>query len=170
MKTTRKNGAYEGMGERIRGRRSELALSQRALSGESGVAADVIVKLEHDARRPRPSTVQRLAEALGVSAEYLTTGRERAHERAAVVGGAPSANAASEPAPPYGASGRGWPKASPKVEVSISGEPDEETARMLERWMEEEAAAEAAGEPDPWPEIARSLDEDRTSYRKLFER
>lgn len=148
--TAKKSGAHAGMGGRLRGRRGELAMSQRDLSEASGVSADVIVKLEHDARRPRPSTVRRLAGALGVSAEYLTTGR------GSVLPGA------------AGSSVRGK---RPKVEVRVSGEPDNAAAgrleRMFERWMEED---EASGEPDLWPEIARAIDQDRTSYRKLFER
>ena len=172
----KKRRVYEGMGERIRERRGELALSQRALSEEAGVAVDVIVKLEHDARGPRPATLQKLAKALGVSPEYLTTGCARESD-APVTGGAPAGHgsAISEPGPPHGSAGIEPPaspgaRTRPVMEVLVSGEPDEETARMLERWMDEEAAAEAAGEPDPWPEVARSLDEDRTSYRKLFER
>ena len=177
---TKKRRVYEGMGERIRERRGELALSQRALSEEAGVAVDVIGKLEHDARGPRPVTLQKLAKALGVSPEYLTTGRARESD-APVVGVPPTGpgSAVSELGPPHGSAGiespgeagaRMRPRTRPRVEVLVSGEPDEETARMLERWMDEEAAAEAAGSPDPWPEVARSLDEDRTSYRKLFER
>lgn len=62
------------MGERLKSRRGALALTQRDLSARAGVATDVIVKLEHDARKPRPSTIQRIAEGLGVPAEWLTTG------------------------------------------------------------------------------------------------
>ncbi len=148
----KKSGAYAGMGGRLRGRRGELAMSQRDLSEASGVSADVIVKLERDARRPRPSTVRRLAGALGVSAEYLTTGRT------SVLPGAAG-------------SGVRGKRGRPKVEVRVSGEPDNAAAgrleRMFERWMEED---EASGEPDLWPEIARAMDEDRTSYRRLFGR
>lgn len=148
--TAKKSGAYAGMGGRLRGRRGELAMSQRDLSEASGVSADVIVKLERDARRPRPSTVRRLAVALGVPAEYLTTGRGSVLP---------------------GAAGSGVRGRRPKVEVRVSGEPDDAAAgrleRMFERWMEED---EASGEPDLWPEIARAMDEDRTSYRRLFGR
>ena len=58
---------HGSMGERIRERRGELAYSQRDLQRESGVSGDVIVKIEHDARTFRPSSVRRVADALGVS-------------------------------------------------------------------------------------------------------
>ena len=139
-------------------------MSQRDLSDESGVSADVIVKLEHDARRPRPSTVKRLAETLGVSPEYLTTGRD------SVARAAPESDAWGTPigvAPSTIERGSLLPR--PKVEISVTGSPDEGAAkqleRMFERWMKED---EASGRPDAWPEIARAMDEDRTSYRKLF--
>lgn len=149
---TETRAVHEGMGERIRTRRGELAYSQRDLQRESGVSGDVIVKLEHDARSFRPSTVRRVAEALGVSAEWLTTGRETPWKRESF--GEPGASADRRS----------------RVEVCAGREPNEEAARMIERWIEEEAAAEVRGEPDDWPEIARMIDEDRTSYRKLFER
>lgn len=152
---------HEGMGARIRERRGELAYSQRDLQRESGVSGDVIVKLEHDARSFRPSTVRRVATALGVSTEWLTTGREssRRRESASHFGGS------AEPGESRGE--------RPRVEVrGFGGERNEAAAReleqMFERWMDEQEAAEARGEPDQWPEIARMLDEDRTSYRKLF--
>ena len=169
---TRKRRIYEGMGERIRERRGELALSQRALSEAADVAVDVIVKLEQDARGARPLTLQKLAGALGVSAEYLTTGRERERERVReavpVIGAPPSdgGGAVAAPTPPYG--GREDGRERPLVEVRVTGVQDEASARrlerMFERWMDEDA-----GGPDGWPETERDLDEDRPSYRKLFE-
>lgn len=151
---TETRATHEGMGERVRARRGELAYSQRDLQRESGVSGDVIVKLEHDSRSFRPSTIRRVAEALGVSAEWLTTGRDPAGARQAP-----------------GATGGGR-----RVEVRVSGEPGEasraaarELERMFEEWMDEDEAARERGEPDQWPEIARHLDEDRASYRKLFE-
>lgn len=144
MAETQSRAAYVGMGERIRERRDELAYSQRDLQRASGVSGDVIVKLEHDARRPRPSTIRRIAQALGVSVEWLTTGREFRDEQ----------NARRN-----------------RAEVRPGDERNEETAesleRMFSRWMDED---EASGEPDPWPEMARMIDEGRTNYRKLFER
>lgn len=141
---------HGSMGERIRERRGELAYSQRDLQRESGVSGDVIVKIEHDARTFRPSTVRRVADALGVSAEWLTTGRETSRNREV--------------------SGE-----RPKVEVRVSGKRTEateaaarEVESMFERWMAEDEAARERGEPDDWPEIARNIDENRTSYRKLF--
>lgn len=150
----------QGMGERIRERRGELAYSQRDLQRESGVSGDVIVKMEHDARSFRPSTVRRVAGALGVSAEWLTTGRESSRRR--------------EPASHFGASAEPGESRGerPRVEVRVSGEKNEAAARelesMFERWMTEDEAARERGEPDDWPKIAKWLDEDRTSYRKLF--
>lgn len=104
----------------------------------------MIVKLEHDARRPRPSTIRRIAQALGVSVEWLTTGRGY----------------------------RDGPETRKnRAEVRPGDGRDEEAAegleRMFSRWMDED---EASGGPDPWPEVARMIDEGRTNYRKLFER
>lgn len=130
------------MGERIRERRDELAYSQRDLQRASGVSGDVIVKLEHDARRPRPSTIRRIAQALGVSVEWLTTGRGLRE---------------------------GQSTRRNQVEVRPGEGRDEEAAESLElmfsRWMDED---EATGGPDSWPEVVRMIDEGRTNYRRLF--
>lgn len=69
-------GTRTGIGERVRELRQRRTYSIRELSEKSGVSPDAIVKLEHEYRRPRPGTVRKVAKALGVSAEYLTTGKE----------------------------------------------------------------------------------------------
>lgn len=49
-----------------------------------------------------------------------------------------------------------------------ASERGERAAELVESWAAEEEDAEERGEPDPWPEIARRLDEGRTSSRKLY--
>jgi DNA-binding CsgD family transcriptional regulator len=58
---------------RLKRIREERALSQRDLAARSGVAQDTISELERGERQARPSTVRKLAEALGVDASLLLT-------------------------------------------------------------------------------------------------
>lgn len=58
------------------------------------------------------------------------------------------------------------PRFRSKVEVRASGEPNEAAAGMMESW----AGEESAYDEEVLPELMRSIDEDRPSYRKLFER
>lgn len=51
--------------------REGLALSQRDLAARSGVAHDTIGQLERGERKARPSTIRKLAEALGVEPSVL---------------------------------------------------------------------------------------------------
>lgn len=53
-------------GERLKGLRKERALSQQDLEKRSGVAQHTISALEGAKREARPSTIRKLAEALGV--------------------------------------------------------------------------------------------------------
>lgn len=171
------------LGERLKQLREAFSFSQRDLAERAGVSPGAVVHLEHDARTPRPSTVRKLANALGVSPSYLT-GHEVAAEAVAasprarrrvgsLVGGAPLKT--EEPVLGFMHAPESVPEDTParerpKIEVKVTGVPDEAAAHRLEqifeRWMDED---EESGEPDGWPETARSLDEDRTSYRKFFE-
>ena len=67
--------APETVGERLRRLRSERGLSQRDLSSP-GVSYAYISRIEAGARRPSVKALRKLAEKLGVTAEYLETGSE----------------------------------------------------------------------------------------------
>ena len=58
-------------GDRLRRLRREQFLSHRDLSRISGLSTTTILKLEQERGGARPSTVRRLAEALGVEPGYL---------------------------------------------------------------------------------------------------
>lgn len=60
------------MGERLRNLRWRQGLSQEELAAEAGVSAGVISMAE-SGRRPYPGTIRKLAGALGVPVEHLTT-------------------------------------------------------------------------------------------------
>lgn len=55
----------------IRGLRQRKLLSQRELAERAGVSETTIVKLELGATRPHPSTLRKIADALGISAEEM---------------------------------------------------------------------------------------------------
>jgi predicted transcriptional regulator len=61
-------------GERLRQLRREMALSQRDLSGITGIAHDSISQLETGKREAQPRTIRKLAEALGVEPRDLMKG------------------------------------------------------------------------------------------------
>ena len=58
-------------GVRLRQLRLEQALTQRDLSQMTGVSEDAISRLENGLRDPKPSTIRRLAEGLGVEPREL---------------------------------------------------------------------------------------------------
>ena len=62
-------------GERIRARRGELGLSQRALVEGTGYSYAYLSRIEAGARTPSLSALIEFAEALDTSALYLATGR-----------------------------------------------------------------------------------------------
>jgi len=57
------------VGERLAELREQKALTLRDLEEASGVGADAISKIENGHRKPRPSTLRKLARALGVDVE-----------------------------------------------------------------------------------------------------
>lgn len=59
-------------GEIVREIRKGQALSQEDLGQRAELAPDAISRLENGFRNPRPSTVRKLASALGVGVEVLT--------------------------------------------------------------------------------------------------
>lgn len=73
--TRKETGVPESVGERLKRLRQQQGLSQRELS-EPGVSYAYISRIEAGARRPSVRALRKLARKLGVSAEYLETGRE----------------------------------------------------------------------------------------------
>jgi transcriptional regulator with XRE-family HTH domain len=65
----------ENMG-RLRELREEAVLTVRELSALSGVSEDTITKIENGHRKARPSTVRKLAKALGAEPQELTAPRD----------------------------------------------------------------------------------------------
>jgi transcriptional regulator with XRE-family HTH domain len=69
---------------RLRELRESAILTVRELSQESGVSEDAITKIENGYRKARPSTIRRLAKALGVEPHELMAPRQEAsHAREA---------------------------------------------------------------------------------------
>src|SRR3989441_13216551 len=65
----------ETIGQRLRRLRTERRLSQRELASP-GVSYAYISRIEAGTRQPSVKALRMLARKLGVSAEYLETGRE----------------------------------------------------------------------------------------------
>ena len=64
------------MGEQLRAWRAVRGLSQRDLAQRAGVVYPLVARLEMGQTDPRLSTLERLAEALGLSLVDLLTGPE----------------------------------------------------------------------------------------------
>lgn len=64
------------IGERIRRRRQELNLTQRDLAESLSLTPQHISAIEQDKRAPSLSSLARLAEQLGVTIDYIVTGKE----------------------------------------------------------------------------------------------
>ena len=75
MSTRHTEIPVETIGQRLRRLRLDRGLSQRELAGP-GVSYAYISRIEAGARRPSVKALRVLAEKLGVSADYLETGRE----------------------------------------------------------------------------------------------
>src|SRR5216110_3925562 len=69
------HSSTETIGERLRRLRLERGLSQRELASP-GVSYAYISRIEGGARRPSVKALRQLAPKLGVSVEYLETGRD----------------------------------------------------------------------------------------------
>jgi len=64
------------IGKRIRKRRQELKLTQEDLARALGLTPQHISGIEQDKRSPSLSSLAKLAEELGVTVDYLVTGKE----------------------------------------------------------------------------------------------
>ena len=64
------------IGNRIRKRRLELGLTQGRLAHALGVTPQHISVVEQDKRAPSLSSLSKLAEELGVTIDFLVTGKE----------------------------------------------------------------------------------------------
>ena len=54
------------MGDNVRELRTLAALTQEELAGEAGITATALSRIERNEAEPRPSTLRKLAAALGV--------------------------------------------------------------------------------------------------------
>jgi len=64
------------LGERIRKRRQVLKLTQHQLAEALSLTSQHISAIEQDKRAPSLSSLARLAEELGVTVDYLVSGKE----------------------------------------------------------------------------------------------
>lgn len=78
MTTTR---MYEGTGELVRAARRRAAITQRELAKRAGISADSVNKIETGHHSPRPTTLRKLATALGVEVGELMEAPPEAPER-----------------------------------------------------------------------------------------
>lgn len=62
------------MGSRIRQARRVRGMTQEALAAAAGVSRDAVLRLEHGSPHSRPSTVAKVTEALGLTAEDFEGG------------------------------------------------------------------------------------------------
>jgi len=66
------------LGERIRNRRQALKITQKELAQALGLTPQHISAIEQDKRTPSLSFLTKAAEELGVSIDYLVSGKEGA--------------------------------------------------------------------------------------------
>ena len=64
------------LGQRIKQRREALKLTQEQLAKASGLTSQYVSIIEQDKRSPALSALTKLANELGVSIDYLATGKE----------------------------------------------------------------------------------------------
>ena len=67
---------YDGLNERVRNKRKELNLKQKELAVKADLTPETMARLENCLNRPRESTIELIATALGVSTNYLKYGKE----------------------------------------------------------------------------------------------
>lgn len=72
VKTKTSDPAAREIGARVKEVREGRALTQQEVAKRAGLAMDAMSRIENGYRKPRPSTLQRLAAALDVAVERLT--------------------------------------------------------------------------------------------------
>lgn len=88
------DSAARELGERVRETRHAKRLSQMELARKAGVSRDALVRLELGQRKSRVSTIGKIADALGVSAEYF--GIRKPPPRRVIAMGAPQRESADD--------------------------------------------------------------------------
>lgn len=68
--------------ERLVEARAKARLTQKQLADHAGISQRQVARYEGGEQEPRPTTIHRLAEALGVSPRWLATGAEPEQEAA----------------------------------------------------------------------------------------
>ena len=69
-------GPHATVGDRLRAARQGAHLTIRALATKTGTGQATIIRIERGFHLPRAATLRRIAEATGVSADWLLTGRD----------------------------------------------------------------------------------------------
>ena len=62
---------YVTTGQRIKAARKRAGLTQKELGAKLGVAYQTLAQWENYLRNPKIETIQRIADALGVSLQYI---------------------------------------------------------------------------------------------------
>lgn len=70
------NNAQTTVGERVRKRRQELELTQEDIATALALTPQHISAIEQNKRLPSLAAIGRLAEELGVTVDYLVTGKQ----------------------------------------------------------------------------------------------
>ncbi len=76
MKVAKGSKEKARIGARVRTARDVRALTQQELADKVGIAPQQLSRIENGHMRPRPQTIRRLAEALGVPVEQITGAEE----------------------------------------------------------------------------------------------
>lgn len=72
------------LGGRVQEARERLGIGQAEMARRVGVVTTTAWRWEHDRSVPRPSDLERLADALGVSKVWLETGEDPSAESASL--------------------------------------------------------------------------------------
>ena len=71
-------GGVVYVGDNLRELRTLNALTQEELAGKAGITATALSRIERNEAEPRPSTLRKLAAALGVEPRHLVKGSDDA--------------------------------------------------------------------------------------------
>jgi transcriptional regulator with XRE-family HTH domain len=76
MRSQEPGEQYMTLGKRIRERRQSMKVTQQELAKALGLTSQHVSAIEQDKRSPSVASLATIAEELGVSIDYLVTGRE----------------------------------------------------------------------------------------------